>query len=186
MFLDGWRNVWTVSELRSVSSSNSNATPLRQILQPLNYSIPEHVELFSSVNITCGTTLSLQCPVRDRVILQLVVYHQSVDLGTMLLQTNNQRVFFATEPMQSQSLCNILCDERMGSCFIGTSVVHIRQLYLHFYSGSLSLNSVMAFSQDEVTDTLLSFKFASSSTDYSLTFILIKTHEESQHLSFTT
>jgi hypothetical protein len=36
----------------------------------------------------------------------------------------------------------------------------------------------MAFSWDEVTGTLLSFKSASSSADYSLTFILTKTHEK--------
>jgi hypothetical protein len=66
----------------------------------------------------------------------------------------------------------------MGSCFIGTSAVHARQMYLHFCSGTLSLNGFMAFSRDEVTDTLLSFKCASSSADYSLTFILIKTHEK--------
>jgi hypothetical protein len=44
----------------------------------------------------------------------------------------------------------------------------------------------MAASEDEVTGALLSFEFASSSADYSSTFILIKTHDESHHLSFTT
>jgi hypothetical protein len=187
MFLahDGWRNVWAVSELGSMSSRDSSTTPLRQILQPLNYSIPGNVKLFSSVNITCEMTSSLQYPATVTVSLQLLVYHQSVHLGTKLLETHNQRVFLQLSPCSHSPYVT-------SSVMRGWAVVLQETLWcisgkcICTFIVALSLNSVMIFSQDEMTDTLLSFKSASSSANYSLTFILIKTHEESEHLSVTT
>jgi hypothetical protein len=44
-----------------------------------------------------------------------VVYRQSVRLGNKPLETRRPLFFFSTEHFRSQSLCNILSYERMGS-----------------------------------------------------------------------
>jgi hypothetical protein len=54
--------------------------------------------------------------VRVRVILRRVVYRQSVRLAPshLRLTTSPFSFVFATEPLRSLSLCNILSDEKMG------------------------------------------------------------------------
>jgi hypothetical protein len=50
--------------------------------------------------------------VKAKVTSRLAVYRQSLRLGAKPLET--QEFFFSTEPLRSQSLCNILSDEKMG------------------------------------------------------------------------
>jgi hypothetical protein len=50
-----------------------------------------------------------------RVSLRLAVYRQSIRLGAKTHDADDQRFFpFARKPLRSESLCNILSDERMG------------------------------------------------------------------------
>jgi hypothetical protein len=55
--------------------------------------------------------------VRVRVTLRLTVYRQSVHLGAKPLEVHDHLFIFSTEHLGSQSLCNILCDERLGLSF---------------------------------------------------------------------
>jgi hypothetical protein len=50
---------------------------------------------------------------RVRVILRLVVSRQSVRLGAKFLEAHHRSSFFATGPLRSLSLCNILSNKRM-------------------------------------------------------------------------
>jgi hypothetical protein len=55
--------------------------------------------------------------VRVRVTLRLAIYRQSVRLGAKTLESHGQFFFFSIEHLRSQTLCNILSDERMGLSF---------------------------------------------------------------------
>jgi hypothetical protein len=46
-----------------------------------------------------------------RVTLLLAIYCQSVRLGAKPVEADDQRFFFAAEPLRSESLCNIFTDE---------------------------------------------------------------------------
>jgi hypothetical protein len=89
---------------------------------------PRHWVLFSSPPTTLRASveviqpaytqyLSMTLRVRVRVTLQLVVYRQSVRLGDTPLETHDLDLYFLTEHLRLQSLCNILSNERMGLSF---------------------------------------------------------------------
>jgi hypothetical protein len=52
--------------------------------------------------------------VSESVTLRLGVYRQSVRLGDKTLETHDQNFYFPTEHLRLYSLCNTLCNERMG------------------------------------------------------------------------
>jgi hypothetical protein len=60
-----------------------------------------------------NSTARTNWTVKVRVTLRLAVYRQSVLLRDKPLETHDN-TFFATEPLRSESLCNILSDDRMG------------------------------------------------------------------------
>jgi hypothetical protein len=66
---------------------------------------------FMCLTLACGGNV---WSVKVRVTLRLAVYHQSVRLGGYILEAHDQRFFFSTEPLRSQSLCNILSVEKMA------------------------------------------------------------------------
>jgi hypothetical protein len=75
--------------------------------------------------------MTLDFKVKARVTSWLAVYHQSVHLGAKPLETRDQ-FFFTTEPLRSESLCNILSDEKVGLSLMNmlglSSSVRIRHI----------------------------------------------------------
>jgi hypothetical protein len=72
-----------------------------------------------------------------KVTLRLAVYPQSVRLGAKPLEAHYKRLFFATELLSSQSLCNILSDEKMALSLMTmlgpSSSVRIAQILVACY-----------------------------------------------------
>jgi hypothetical protein len=60
----------------------------------------------------------MQLAIQSQIYITTAVYHQTVRIGAKPLEDHDQRFsFFATELLRSQSLCNILSDERMSLSF---------------------------------------------------------------------
>jgi hypothetical protein len=93
-------------------------------------SSPRYLLLFESHDLVfVGRPLTrgrVRVRVRVRVNLRLAVYRQSVRLGAEPFETYGQNFFFSTEHLWSQSLYDILSDERMGLSFTIAAGPHQR------------------------------------------------------------
>jgi hypothetical protein len=76
--------------------------------------------------------------VKVEVTLRLEVYRQTFHLGVKPLETHDQRPS-STEPLWSQSLCNILSDEKMGLSLMNmlgfsssVRIAHIARYWIFF------------------------------------------------------
>jgi hypothetical protein len=72
-------------------------------------------QLYSTlIGFTLHSARTRSTPPLIRVTFRLAVYRPSLRLGDKPLEAHDQSYFFPTERLRSQSLCNILSDERMG------------------------------------------------------------------------
>jgi hypothetical protein len=67
----------------------------------------------------------MKVKMKIKLTLRLAVYRQLVRLGAKPLEDHDQR-FFGTESLRSLSMCNILCDEKLGLSFMnGLGLFHV-------------------------------------------------------------